>query len=121
MEPTLASHRPFQLPAVMTSQDGVSQPMSTPSRLAISVATSMSKPSYLSSLGTYFDCGGYAGSVDTVSTPLSQICARRSSFASVVEQTVSPPEAPPPLPPLLDEDSFASPQPASARAATATV
>ena len=45
IEPTLMSQRPFQLPAVMTSQDGVSQAMSTPRRLAISVATSMSKPS----------------------------------------------------------------------------
>ena len=39
------SQRPFQLPAVMTSHDGVSQAMSTPRRFAISVATSMSKPS----------------------------------------------------------------------------
>ena len=85
------SQRPFQPPAVMTSQDGVSQAISTPSRLAISVATSMSKPTYLSSLGTYFDCGGYAASVETVSTPLSQISASRSSAASVESQTL--PEA----------------------------
>ena len=88
IEPTLMSQRPFQLPAVMTSQDGCSQAMSTPSRLAISVATSMSKPTHLSSLGTYFDCGGYAASVETVSTPLSQISASRSSAASVDSQTV---------------------------------
>ena len=90
IDPMLMSQRPFQPPAVMTSHAGVSHAMSTPSLLAISVATSMSKPSYFCSLGTYFDCGGYAGSVDTVSTPLSQICANRSSLASVVAQTVSP-------------------------------
>src|SRR3954453_10566869 len=119
MEPTLASQRPFQLPAVMTSQDGVSQAMSTPSRLAISVATSMSKPSYLSSLGTYFDCGGYAGSVETVSTPLSQICASRSSLASVVAQTVSSP-ALELVPPSSPEEVSALPQPATSRLAAAT-
>ena len=94
------SQRPFQPPAVMTSHDGVSQAISTPSRFAISVATSMSKPTYLSSFGRYFDCGGYAGSVDTVSTPFSQISASRSSAASVVSQTFPRPATsrPPSLP-----------------------
>src|SRR3954452_24426060 len=128
------SHRPFQPPAVMTSNDGVVHATSTPSRWAISVPTSMSKPTYLSSLGRYFDCGGYAASVDTVSTPLSQICARRSSLASVVAHTPSPeslssepPEPPepldrdvsagPPEPPVpRDADVWLSPQPATGRA-----
>ncbi len=39
------SHRSFQLPAVRTSQSGVSHATSTPRRFAISMATSMSKPS----------------------------------------------------------------------------
>ena len=90
IEPTLMSQRPFQLPAVMTSQAGASQAMSTPSRLAISVATSMSKPSYSPVFSSSDDCGGYAGSVETVSVPLSQTSASRSSDASVVAQTLSP-------------------------------
>src|SRR3954452_11121045 len=113
------SHRPFQPPAVMTSNDGVVHATSTPSRWAISVPTSMSKPTYLSSLGRYFDCGGYAASVDTVSTPLSQICARRSSLASVVAHTPSPEPwslEPPEPPEPLDADVSASPQPANNRA-----
>ena len=118
IEPTLMSQRPFQPPAVMTSQDGVSHAISTPSRFAISVATSMSKPTYLSSLGTYFDCGGYAGSVDTVSTPLSQISARRSSAASVESQTL-PEAAGSPEPPELSVS--ASPQATRNRPTTARV
>ena len=74
----MVSQRPFQLPAVMTSQDGASQATSTPSRLAISVATSMSKPSYSPVCSFSEDCGGYAGSVETVSVPFSQISASRS-------------------------------------------
>ena len=45
IEPTDMSQRPFQPPEVMTSQAGAVHSTSTPSRLAISVATSMSKPS----------------------------------------------------------------------------
>ena len=78
IEPTVVSHRPFQLPAVMTSHAGVCQSTSTPSRLAISVATSMSKPSYSPVCSLSEDCGGYAGSVETVSSPASQTSASRS-------------------------------------------
>src|SRR5688572_11024488 len=114
------SQRPFQLPAVMTSQDGVSQAMSTPSRVAISVATSMSKPTYLSSLGRYFDCGGYAASVDTVSTPRSQISANRSSDASVVSQTV-PSASGGSLPEPLGVLGSASPHAARRKTGTVTI
>ena len=58
IDPTVVSQRPFQLPAVMTSQAGVSQATSTPSRFAISVATSMSKPSYSPVCSLSEDCGG---------------------------------------------------------------
>ena len=44
MEPTLKSQRPPHEPAVRTVQLGVNQSIVTPSRLAISVPTSMSKP-----------------------------------------------------------------------------
>ena len=57
IEPTLMSHLPFQLPAVITSQDGVSHCTSTPIRLAISSATLMSKPLYSPWL-FWKDCGG---------------------------------------------------------------
>ena len=78
IEPTVVSQRPFQLPAVMTSHAGASQATSTPSRVAISVATSMSKPSNSPVCSLSEDAGGYAGSVETVSTPFSQISASRS-------------------------------------------
>ena len=58
IEPTLMSQRPFQLPAVIASHVGVSHSISTPSRFAISVATSMSKPSYSPVSGFSDDCGG---------------------------------------------------------------
>ena len=58
IEPTLMSQRSFQLPAVRTSQSGVSHAMSTPRRSAISVATSMSKPSYSPVSAFSSDCGG---------------------------------------------------------------
>jgi hypothetical protein len=45
------------LPAVITSQDGVSHCTSTPIRLAISSATLMSKPLYSPWL-FWKDCGG---------------------------------------------------------------
>src|SRR4051812_18792415 len=110
MEPTVVSHRPFQLPAVITSHAGVSHATSTPRRLAISVATSMSKPSYLPVCSFSEDWGGYAGSVDTVSLPASQTSLRRS--------VVSPAHAPSPvaaaggaqLPPSLAEPSLSAPQ-----------
>ena len=57
IEPTLMSHRPFQLPAVITSQEGVCHSTSTPIRLAISSVTSISKPSY-SPWSFRKDCGG---------------------------------------------------------------
>src|SRR5436190_6056814 len=109
------SQRPFQLPAVMTSHDGVCQAILTPSRFAISVATSMSNPTYLPVLASYDDCGGYFGSVDTVTVPLLQISASRSPEAEVVAQTVSPPAL---LvdPPAFDELSDALPHAASGRA-----
>src|SRR5215510_13625431 len=81
------SHRLFQLPAVRMVHDGVCQSMPTPNRLAISVATSMSKPSNSPVSTLRDDCGGYFGSVDTVMVPLSQICASRSPVASVVSHT----------------------------------
>ncbi len=57
IEPTLRSHRPFQLPAVITSHEGTIHSTSTPIRLAISSATSMSKP-LKSPLLVWKDCGG---------------------------------------------------------------
>ncbi len=94
----MVSQRPFQLPAVMTSHAGVSQSTSTPSRLAISVATSMSKPSYSPVCSLSEDCGGYAGSVETISTPASQTWASRSvasvqgpSSSTAADEEVSPP------------------------------
>ena len=56
MEPTEASQRPDQLPAVMRSQLGMTNLIVTPSRLATSVATSMSKPENVPSL-FWTDCG----------------------------------------------------------------
>ena len=76
IEPTLTSHRPPQPPAVIAVQSGVVNSMSTPSRLAISVATSMSKPWYLPS-GVSSDCGGYFGSVETTSLPAFLILSSR--------------------------------------------
>jgi hypothetical protein len=55
--------------------------MSTPSRAAISVATSMSKPSYSPVCSFSDDCGGYAGSVETLMVPSSQTDASRSPAA----------------------------------------
>ena len=78
IEPTLMSQRSFQLPAVRTSQSGVSHATFTPRRSAISVATSMSKPSYVPVSGFSSDWGGYAGSVDTRISPFVQISASRS-------------------------------------------
>ena len=72
------SHRSFHPPAVRTSQSGVSQVTSTPRRFAISMATSMSKPSYSPVSGFSSDWGGYAGSVETRISPSEQICASRS-------------------------------------------
>ena len=56
IDPTLTSQRPPQPPAVMIAQSGVSNSTFTPRRLAISVATSMSKPSKVPS-GFWTDCG----------------------------------------------------------------
>jgi hypothetical protein len=68
MEPTERSQRPAQLPAVSTSQPGVTNSISTPSRSAISRPTSMSKPSN-SFWSLSEDWGGYSGSVDMTMTP----------------------------------------------------
>ena len=76
IEPTLMSQRPPQPPAVIAAQSGVVNSTSTPSRLAISVATSMSKPSYVPS-GFSSDCGGYFGSVETTSLPAFLILSSR--------------------------------------------
>jgi hypothetical protein len=84
------SQRPFQPPAVRTSHDGASHAMPTPSRWAISVAVSMSKPSYLPVFLLSDDCGGYAGSVETVIFPRSQTCASRPPAALSVWQTLPP-------------------------------
>src|SRR5262245_9459666 len=75
------SQRPFQLPAVRTSQDGVCHAMPTPSRWAISVAVSMSKPSYLPVFALSDDCGGDAGSVGTLIVPRLHTSARRPPAA----------------------------------------
>jgi hypothetical protein len=84
------SQRPCQFPAVMAVHDGVSQAISTPSRSAIAVATAMSKPSYSPVSVFSDDCGGYAGSVDTRTTPSSQILASRSpALVSALAHTVS--------------------------------
>ena len=56
IEPMLRSQRPPQLPAVIVSQPGVTNFTFTPSRFAISVATSMSKPTKVPS-GCRNDCG----------------------------------------------------------------
>src|SRR5262245_60019021 len=60
------SQRPPQPPAMIAFQSGVVNSTGTPSRLPISLATSMSKPWYVPS-GMSSDCGGYLGSVDTTS------------------------------------------------------
>ena len=89
------SQRPSQLPEMIVSHAGASQAMSTPSRLAISVATSMSNPSYSFVCLFSSDCGGYAGSVETVSTPLSSIEASRSlPLSSPPPQAASPRASP---------------------------
>ena len=56
IDPTLMSHRPPHEPAVIVSQLGVTNSTGTPSRLPISFATSMSKPSNVPS-GLRKDCG----------------------------------------------------------------
>ena len=56
-EPTLTSNRPAHLPASTTEKSGVSNLTLTPSRLPISLAVSMSKPSNVPS-GLSSDCGG---------------------------------------------------------------
>src|SRR5690348_8182036 len=78
MEPTERSHRPCQLPEMMESQAGVAHCTFTPSRLAISVATSMSKPFQVLVFESNDDCGGYLGSVETFSTPVLWMCDSRS-------------------------------------------
>ena len=60
----------------MTSQLGVSKAISTPSRLAISVPTSMSKPWYSPS-AVSSDCGGYCGSVDILIVPACRTLSSR--------------------------------------------
>jgi hypothetical protein len=46
IDPTDMSQRSAHPPPVMAFHEGVTHSISTPSRVAISVATSMSKPSY---------------------------------------------------------------------------
>ena len=60
----------------MTSQLGVSNAISTPRRLAISVPTSMSKPWYSPS-AVSSDCGGYCGSVDILIVPACRTLSSR--------------------------------------------
>src|SRR5262249_21778235 len=115
IEPTLMSQRPFQLPAVIAFQFGVCQSMPTPRRLAISVATSMSNPTYSPVFSSNDDCGGYFGSVDTVMVPLSQMAASRSPDASVLPQTPLASDDPP----EPDEPVSALPHAASGRARSA--
>src|SRR4051794_41832835 len=91
MEPTLMSQRPFHEPDVMTFQAGVCQPTLTPRRLAISVATAMSKPFHVPVASSYDDCGGYFGAVDTTTSPRSQISASTSPVEVLVAQTPVPP------------------------------
>src|SRR3972149_7316096 len=86
MEPTLTSQRPAQLPAVMTAQSWAVISTWTPSRLAISVATSTSKPSHTPL--TSADWGGYAASVETTSLPAARTFARRSSGFGVAGPSV---------------------------------
>src|SRR5215475_8603487 len=75
------SQRPFQLPAVRMSHEGVCHAIPTPSRWAISVAVSMSKPSYLPVFALSDDCGGYAGSVETLIVPRLHTSASRPPAA----------------------------------------
>src|SRR3972149_2282038 len=86
MEPTLTSQRPAQLPAVMTAQSWAVISTWTPSRLAISVATSTSKPSHTPL--TSADWGGYAASVETTSLPAARTFAGRSSGLGVAAASV---------------------------------
>ena len=76
IEPTLKSQRPPHEPAVMTSQLGVSNAISTPRRFAISVPTSMSKPWYSPS-AVSSDWGGYCGSVDILIVPAFRTLSSR--------------------------------------------
>ena len=94
IEPTEMSQRPFQPPEMIVSHAGASQATSTPSRSAISVATSMSKPSYSFVSSFSSDWGGYAGSVETVRTPFSSIAASRSPSAPLPSSSPPPQEAP---------------------------
>ena len=52
------SQRPDQSPATTASNDGVVNSTSTPSRFAISLVTSMSKPLYLPVASSRNDWGG---------------------------------------------------------------
>src|SRR5215211_3926987 len=78
IEPTLTSHRSFHEPAVITPHFCGWSSGSTPSRLAISVATSTSKPFHSPDCTSYHDCGLYFGSVATRSVPLSHTLASAS-------------------------------------------
>src|SRR3954447_8415191 len=81
IDPTAPSRRPFQCPPVMTFHSGVSKLALTPRRLAISLATSMSKPtsSFCSERKL---CGGQ---------PL--LVATFSAFVDITRSSVSPARA----------------------------
>src|SRR5436190_22466213 len=101
MLPTLTSHRLFHEPAVMTSQSWFWSCALTPSRVAISFATSTSKPFHWLSFTSNQDCGLYFWSVATRIWPLLQMAARASvPVVSTDEQTPVPAD---PVAALVDE------------------
>src|SRR6266550_3355249 len=105
MLPTLTSHRLFHEPAVMTSQSWWLMSAVTPSRVAISFATSTSNPFHWLSLTSNQDCGLYFWSVATRIAPVLQIVARASApLVSTDAQAPVPVDAElVPLPALVEE------------------
>ncbi len=122
IEPTLMSQRLCQLPAVIASHFGVSHSTVTPRRFAISVATSMSKPSYSPVSAFNDDWGGYAGSVETLIAPCSQMLASRSPVVVFSAQTPLPADpVVPPVDPPSPPPSSPPPQAAAISASTPTI
>ena len=76
IDPTLMSHRSFHDPAVTMSHSWCWMSASTPSRFAISCATSTSKPFHSLVFTSYHDCGLYFWSVATRMHPVPPGCAR---------------------------------------------
>src|SRR5437870_2049847 len=119
MLPTLTSHRLFHEPAVMTSQSWWLMSALTPSRVAISFATSTSKPFHWLSLTSYQDWGLYFWSVATRIAPALQIAASASvPLVSTDAQTPAPvdPEPVPLAAPVVELLAHAAPT--SAKIAT---